>query len=422
MNWAGLAAAGNAMKAYDDQKRANAIQDEQLAGQRADRDTMRRMNELKFAELADTAATTKRARDRADQYSSLATNATGDEDFLTKKIEKAKELGDGDTMLATKQQLASLRAANLSKTVASELGKFQMTGDPTALQNIYNTQVPDGKKVLVTPINPPSGASAATTGAFGAGAQPAGAAGLLPATGGNAQEPMYKIQTMNASGKVEHEGTISKGDVGLLAHQMMNPKFAEQVFMEDLKDKREVRKQDAIAKNKLNYDNMHQGFMFERQKELAGVNNGFTMAQMAVQNANAIRLGQSNAGAHAAGQIAVEKFKMANKPNDAGAGGLDVKEQDKRVQMGINALQKAMGEDEFGRLRQTNQPLYLKAIAQIGAQVRAGTDPERAASEVTTSLIREQSGKGLAKDLVPGTMTPQAQDYLRKFSSIPGMN
>lgn len=395
---AALGAVGLAIKGIDEDNRKRAIQDEELANNREDRTMRRQVHELTFSQLTDKAAQEKTARTRLQAYNDLATTATNDEDFLNKKIAKAKELGDGEGMLSARQQLVSYKAENLRKTVDVNLRKFMMTGDPTALTEIYNTQVPDGKKVLVTPIDVPSGASKVTASAFGPSSGVPGASGLMPNTGiaPQAKEPTYRIQMMNASGKVEADSTVTKDQIGMLAHQMMNPKFAEQVFMDSLKDKREINKQNAIAKGKADHD-----IRTEEAKSRLGIAADNRRADREMDNIEfrgnidrrnslaSIEASHASAKGLATWKAGIDAYALEKQ----GAGGTGVKAQDQRVAKSTQIVHDYLKTDAFGGMNPTSQPLYIEAVRNAGQKVRAGADPETAAAEA----IKEATAKVKAK-------------------------
>ena len=143
---------GLAIKSMDDEKARP--HPGRATGRDARRSAIaRRTNELNFAQLADKAAQEKTQRERLNAYNQLATTAKNDEDFLTQKIAKAKELGDGEGMLAARQQLATYKTQQLKTAVDGGLRRLLGTGDPTGLQDAYNNLFPDGNKVAVTRAN-----------------------------------------------------------------------------------------------------------------------------------------------------------------------------------------------------------------------------------------------------------------------------
>ena len=148
---AALGTMGLAIKTIDDDARPQ-FQDEQLAGMREDRDRGA-LNELNFAQLADKAAQEKTQRERLNAYNQLATTAKNDEDFLTQKIAKAKRTRRRRRHAGSASAVGDLKAEALRKPLTESLRLHDDRRSDRRCRNIYNTQVPDGNKVAVTPLN-----------------------------------------------------------------------------------------------------------------------------------------------------------------------------------------------------------------------------------------------------------------------------
>lgn len=414
---AALGTMGLAIKSLDEEKRARAIQEEQLAGMREDRAIARRTNELNFAQLADRAAQEKTQRERLNAYNQLATTAKNDEDFLTQKIAKAKELGDGEGMLAARQQLATYKAETLRRTVDGELRKFMMTGDPTALQNIYNTQVPDGNKVIVTPLNKTT-VSTASAAAFGPQGKPIPGvpADAMPQAAQPQQqtsiEPMYRVQVVGPDGKIANDVQLGKDQVGFLAHQMMNPKFAEQVYIDDLKDKRELRKEEAKGRIKLNHDIQLEGYKAGREAQNIGLRGAAELEAIKGRGLEARLTAGASAAATGAQQRQTYTWKAATDAAMDGGGGSDNKELDRRVKQGRAALDKYFGISQFTGLDQNSQPQYLDALDSMNRDIRAGVDPEEAAVKAARNVRAATEAAKKTGGAKPASAYP-VPDYTR---------
>lgn len=378
-----LGTMGLAMKTIDDDAR-KARSEEQIAALRGQQI---KLGELNFAQLADRAAQEKTQRERLNAYNQLATTAKNDEDFLTQKIAKAKELGDGEGMLAARQQLATYKAEALRRTVDGELRKFMMTGDPTALQNIYNTQVPDGNKVIVTPLNKTT-VSTASAAAFGPQGKPIPGvpADAMPQAAQPQQqtsiEPMYRVQVVGPDGKIANDVQLGKDQVGFLAHQMMNPKFAEQVYMDDLKDKRELRKEEAKGRIKLSHDIQLEGYKAGREAQNIGL-----------RGLEARLTAGASAAATGAQQRQTETWKTGLKAWENQGAGPDTKETDKRVMNAEAMLRHSLGSDAMAGLNPDTQKIYDGAIAEIGKRIRSGEDPEAVVPSVKAQVQAKLKAK-----------------------------
>ena len=411
-----LGTMGLAMKTIDDDAR-KARSEEQIAALRGQQI---KLGELNFAQLADKAAQEKTQRERLNAYNQLATTAKNDEDFLTQKIAKAKELGDGEGMLAARQQLATYKAETLRRTVDGELRKFMMTGDPTALQNIYNTQVPDGNKVIVTPLNKTT-VSTASAAAFGPQGKPIPGvpADAMPQAAQPQQqtsiEPMYRVQVVGPDGKIANDVQLGKDQVGFLAHQMMNPKFAEQVYMDDLKDKRELRKEEAKGRIKLSHDIQLEGYKAGREAQNIGLRGAAELEAIKGRGLEARLTAGASAAATGAQQRQTYTWKAATDAANAamdGGGGSDNKELDRRVKQGRAALDKYFGISQFTGLDQNSQPQYLDALDSMNRDIRAGVDPEEAAVKAARNVRAATEAAKKTGGAKPASAYP-VPDYTR---------
>lgn len=360
---AALGAVGLAIKGIDEDNRKRAIQDEELANNREDRTMRRQVHELTFSQLTDKAAQEKNARTRLQAYNDLATTATNDEDFLNKKIAKAKELGDGEGMLATRDQLAKYKTAQLKTAVDGGLRRLIGTGDATGLQDAYNNLFPDGNKVAVT--RTPDG--------------------------------KYDLQFVDKSMKViASQPGMTADNLGMMAMKMMDPKFAEDVWKQQLKDEHALKLEDAKGENKLKRDTK-----LEESKARLGIaaddrradrekDNIMLRGQLDLRNSGA------SAAAHGAESRKTASWKAgldAYALEKQGAGGTDVKAQDQRVAKSTQIVHDYLKTDAFGGMNPTSQPLYIEAVRNAGQKVRAGADPETAAAEA----IKEATAKVKAK-------------------------
>jgi len=365
-----LGTIGLAMKDIDETKRANAIQDERLAADREDRIQRRRMNDLSFSQLADRAAQEKTARERAKAYNDLTLDAKGDEDFLTKKIAKAKELGDGETMLATRDQLAKYKTGQLKTAVDGGLRRLLGTGDPTGLQDAYNNLFPDGNKVAVT--RKPDG--------------------------------KYDLSFVDPSGKiVAEQPDMTVDGIGMMAMKLMDSKFAEDVWKQQLKDDQALRLEDKKGENKLKRD-----VTLEGVKSRLGIAADERRADRESQNIaqrglEERKTGAANAAAQGAQTRLSETWRAVTKDAmDGGAGDTKAtKEEDRRVKQGRAALDKYFGISQFTGLDQNSQPAYLDALDAMNREIRAGGDPEEAA----VKAARTVAAKTKAKKLTGGAPT-----------------
>jgi len=357
---AALGTMGLAIKSLDDEKRARAIQDEQLAGMREDRAIARRTNELNFAQLADKAAQEKTQRERLNAYNQLATTAKNDEDFLTQKIAKAKELGDGEGMLAARQQLATYKTQQLKTAVDGGLRRLLGTGDPTGLQDAYNNLFPDGNKVAVT--RKPDG--------------------------------KYDLQFVDQSGKVvAQQPDMTVDSIGMMAMKLMDPKFTEDVWKQQLKDEHALKLEDKKGENKLKRD-----VYLEDIKSRLGIAQDERRADREAQNIR-LRGGidysntMARIGAEGAKQKEVETWKTGLKAWENQGAGPDTKETDKRVMNAEAMLRHSLGSDAMAGLNPDTQKIYDGAIAEIGKRIRSGEDPEAVVPSVKAQVQAKLKAK-----------------------------
>lgn len=357
---AALGTMGLAIKSLDDEKRARAIQDEQLAGMREDRAIARRTNELNFAQLADKAAQEKTQRERLNAYNQLATTAKNDEDFLTQKIAKAKELGDGEGMLAARQQLATYKTQQLKTAVDGGLRRLLGTGDPTGLQDAYNNLFPDGNKVAVT--RKPDG--------------------------------KYDLQFVDQSGKVvAQQPDMTVDSIGMMAMKLMDPKFTEDIWKKQVEHQFKFDYEEKKANNQQARDLAKINAQSAADEKMAGVKHGFTVQEIAARGIEDRKNSAASAAATGAQQRQTYTWKAVTDAAMDGGGGSDNKELDRRVKQGRAALDKYFGISQFTGLDQNSQPQYLDALDSMNRDIRAGVDPEEAAVKAARTVRAKTAAK-----------------------------
>jgi len=353
---------GNNMMFLEDRANQQKMQAAQLASMQQTAD----INALKLKDAKQASADADLARTRKDAYGQLLVDTPDPVEFLKKKADKARELKDAEGFTGAVNELAAVRQKQFADQMNQGLRHFMVSGDPSVLADRFNAQSP-GMKINFAP------------------SQTAG---------------KYVLTSATPDGKQSPPQEVGRDEIGRLTMMAMDPKFAETIFKEQAKNELEIGKEKAKGAIKLDFDNKHQQFMFDRQKQLAGVNNEFTMAQIAARGAQDRSTGASNAAAQGAQQRQTYTWKTATDAAFGGGdGAMSTKELDKRSQTAVTALQKALGEDEFGRLKQLNQPLYLKAIKEIEARVHAGAMPFQAASEVTMGLLQQGAAKTAADSM-----------------------
>lgn len=390
---------GNNMMFLEDRANQQKMQAAQLASMQQTAD----INALKLKDAKQASADADLARTRKDAYGQLLVDTPDPVEFLKKKADKARELKDAEGFTGAVNELAAVRQKQFADQMNQGLRHFMVSGDPSVLADRFNAQSP-GVKIKITPVAPqaptplqqPTGSDSPfnVKGAFDSPVAALGKSGQAANPVAANADRRYLLTQIGPDGKESAPIEVGRREIGMMTMSAIDPKFAETIFKEQAKNELEIGKEREKGKIKLYNDNLHQDFVLRRQADLAGVNNKYEMDRIAAQGAEARKTGASNAMAHSNAQIAVKRWEMDNTSSAP-----DTKELDKRSQTAVTALQKALGEDEFGRLKQLNQPLYLKAIKEIEARVHAGAMPFQAASEVTIGLLQQGAAKTAADSM-----------------------
>lgn len=377
---AALGTMGLAIKSMDDEKRARAIEDERLASEREDRTMRRQMNELNFAQLADKAAQEKTQRERLNAYNQLATTAKNDEDFLTQKIAKAKELGDGDGMLAARNQLVQYKSQQTAAALRAAMGPLIMNGDPSQLAKVYNEMIPDGNKVAYT-VRP---------------------------------DGKFDVSFSGPDGKLVGRAMqgLTADQIGMMATKILDPKFAEELWKKQAEHQFKFDFEEKKANNQQARDLAKINAQSAADEKMAGVKHGFTVQEIAARGIEDRRNSAASAAATGAQQRQTYTWKAVTDAAMDGGGGSDNKELDRRVKQGRAALDKYFGISQFTGLDQNSQPQYLDALDSMNRDIRAGVDPEEAAVKAARNVRAATEAAKKTGGAKPASAYP-VPDYTR---------
>ncbi len=371
-----LGTMGLAMKTIDDDAR-KARSEEQIAALRGQQI---KLGELNFAQLADKAAQEKTQRERLRAYNGVATSSKDEEDFLTRKIDMAKQLGDGDTMLATRAQLLKYKTDKTANAVRNAIGPLITRGDPSQLAKVYNELIPDGNKVAYT-VNP---------------------------------DGKFDVTFSGPDGKVV--GSPLKGldvnDLGAMAMQIVDPKFLEKTLEKDIDHRFKFKYEEQKANNQQARDLAKIGAQSAADEKMAGVKHGFTVQEIAARGIEDRKNSAASAAATGAQQRQTYTWKAVTDAAMDGGGGSDNKELDRRVKQGRAALDKYFGISQFTGLDQNSQPQYLDALDSMNRDIRAGVDPEEAAVKAARNVRAATEAAKKTGGAKPASAYP-VPDYTR---------
>lgn len=364
MSFAAFAASmGNALNSIDDRHYLEAQRQQQL-------DSGKRQAELQGLQIQSAkniAADMAKQRSYQDAYDNILRTSGNDKPtYLKAAAAKAQELGDTKGFGQFTNDYASELQKQFSDKMNRGLRHFMISGDPSVLQENFNSTSP-GMKISIAPTE----------------------------TAGR-----YTLTSTTPDGKQTPAQDVGRDDIGRLTMMAMDPKFAETIFKDQAKNDLTRKLEAGKLDDKLKRDSE-----LEKIKSRLGIAADERRADREAENiklrgAQDRQTGASNAAAQGAQQRQTHTWKTATDAAFGGGdGAMSTKELDKRSQTAVTALQKALGEDEFGRLKQLNQPLYLKAIKEIEARVHAGAMPFQAASEVTIGLLQQGAAKTAADSM-----------------------
>lgn len=360
---AALGNMGLALRDINNEQRAQQIQDEEIAARREERKQTGQLRGLQISEAMSVAADRQKQRGWDASYEQAAKGAPDEETTLRNTMKAAQTNGDTKTLMATRQQIAALKAGQLKQAVDGGLRQLMGTGDPTGLQTAYNNLFPDGNKVNVerTPDN------------------------------------KYNLQFVDASGKVTgQQPGMTVDQIGMAAMKLMDPKFAQQVWMDQMKDDREIKKETTKGEIKLNHDKTLESYKADRAYDLEDMRGTREAANIGLRGAEERRTGAANAAAHGMQSRLTNADKA--KLDGGGDGSMDALTLDKRVQKGRQSLDKYFGISALSGIDPKSQPAYLMATEKMGVLIRNGIDPEAAAVQA----VREADATAKANAISPG--------------------
>lgn len=358
---ASLGTFGLALRGLNEDARKQQMQDEALAMQKEDRAVAtedrqynRKFKDLQFGEIQAKASEDKVRRERLGQYNALTMDAKDDEDFLSRKLAKSKELGDGETFMATKQQMASMQVARLKSATERGMQRLMATGDATGLQDAYNSQFPDGNKVAVSPL--PDGT--------------------------------YDVTFADASGKeVARQPKMTRDQIGMMAMQMIDPKFSQKVWMDKIDADQKLAFEDAKGNKQLERDKAKEADRAKREAE--------NIALRGVEERRGI-------GARTAGELGLlrERRKFDNEASENNPKSNAALE--KAAKEAGDIVLRSMKTNAMGGIDPNSSQTYLEAQRIAADQVRSGKAPQQAAEDA----MREVSARNKAQRLSPSNQRP----------------
>lgn len=377
MSWSAIAAAGNALKNYQDTQRRQAIEDEQLAGAREDRAMNREARTLQINQMKRADAEAQKAQQRTDAYGGLLMDSADPVAFYQSKAAKARELRDANGYFEAVNGLAQEKQKQYANRIQGALRQLMVSGDPTGIAQAYNESFPDGNQVAVAP-------------------------GSKPGT--------YAVTFTDKAGKVHPAGEMDRDGIGRMTMMSLDPKFAETIFKEQAKTELELRRDEQKAEAQLKRDKEKAKFTSEledqKDKNRAEREAGNIKLRGQIDLSNSMKtIGAQSSAAKA---LAEYKSKLDNSGDNSPA----QKDIDKRVTIGRAFLDKYFAASSMSGLDPKNQKVYGEAAARMGQLVRDGADPEQAVLQA----VKESEANVKAQRY--GPQTPATQPGVRDFSQV----
>jgi hypothetical protein len=373
MSWSAIAAAGNALKNYQDTQRRQTIEDEQLAGQREDRTMRRDMQAMQLGQMKRADAEAQKVQQRTDAYGGLLMDSADPVAFYQSKATKAKELRDANGYFEAVNGLAQEKQKQYTSRIQGGLRQLMVSGDPSAIMQAYNESFPDGNQVAVAP-------------------------GSKPGT--------YAVTFTDKSGKVHEAGEMDRDGIGRMTMMSADPKFAETIFKDQAKADLELKRDAAKADVQLTRDKDKAKFTSELEDQKD--KNRTEREAGNIKLRGQIDLGNSmkTIGAQSSASKALAEFKSKLD------GGDNTKALDARAKTAVSIVHDGLKTDMSGAMSESNQPIFLEAVKRAGELVREGVDPQTAG----TRALNEAKANVKAQKF--GPQTPATQTGVRDFSQV----